>query len=192
MVLFMIIRRSKILVYNYRSCDGRALIVCSTDGYCSIITFKPDELGVPVQSTEVTSVNTTPVTAEVPTEKKKVMSAPPVMLDEETEDLKLVLEDTIDNVQHVPAEKNPAISEIIIDNKVENIGDKELEFPKISSDKTSADPEIVIENKDNSSEASINPKLESPKVRSDMTSPMKGTGRRVQLITLSSPKKKKA
>ena len=34
-------------IYFFRSKDGRILVVSSTDGYCSIVTFGPDELGRP-------------------------------------------------------------------------------------------------------------------------------------------------
>ena len=35
-----------LMVGIFRSADGRILVVASTDGYCSIITFDQAELGV--------------------------------------------------------------------------------------------------------------------------------------------------
>jgi chromatin assembly factor 1 subunit B len=147
-----------------RSCDGRALIISSTDGYCSIITFKPGELGVPVQNiTPAVANSTTPetnagVTISVPTVAVSTVVCP--VVDEETEDIKLILEDTIDNIQQV--------KEIVAQESVEKMDIDDNDKP------------------------SVDKKIESPKVKSDVGSPLRGTGRRVQLITLSSPKKKKA
>ena len=30
---------------HYRSCDGNMVVVSSTDGFCSVIKFTPDEIG---------------------------------------------------------------------------------------------------------------------------------------------------
>jgi chromatin assembly factor 1 subunit B len=30
------------------SCDGQALMISSTDGYCSVVMFEPHEIGVPI------------------------------------------------------------------------------------------------------------------------------------------------
>jgi hypothetical protein len=69
------------------SADGHSLLVCSTDGYISIISFDKGELGEvytkPVEVTEVVSENTRPVMPAaqqqvvVQNDAKDVVIAPP-------------------------------------------------------------------------------------------------------------------
>ena len=35
-----------ICVFIYRSSDGRVLVISSTDGYCSVVTFNEGEVGL--------------------------------------------------------------------------------------------------------------------------------------------------
>ena len=76
-----------------RSKDGQILVVTSTDGYCSLVAFDPDELGIPLSPSELPpamrshsdqhqSPSTTPVRANVEAEEIKKSSSiqqqPPV------------------------------------------------------------------------------------------------------------------
>ncbi len=58
------------------SADGRVLIVASTDGYCSVITFADQELGIPVDEILPVSLDSFPIpppppVKEKPTKEKK-------------------------------------------------------------------------------------------------------------------------
>jgi len=56
-----------------RSHDGQILVVSSTDGYCTLVTFSPDELGVTYVKPVVVEASTS--TAE---EKREVVLQPAV------------------------------------------------------------------------------------------------------------------
>ena len=43
------------------TCDGRCLVVCSTDGYVSVLSFEEGELGVLYKCPNVTTISITPV-----------------------------------------------------------------------------------------------------------------------------------
>ena len=61
---------SGLFFYHFRSTDGTTLVVSSTDGYCTIVTFDEGELGKPyvetsseqsAQSSEIRGDNTNTV-----------------------------------------------------------------------------------------------------------------------------------
>lgn len=100
--------------------DGQFLLVSSTDGYCTIITFDEGELGVPYidtvkELTEDKSVKSSP--SESPVSSR---SEDPVTMDTDSADLNLVLETSNDDIQNG---SSPAVKEIKTD-KSETLGDK--------------------------------------------------------------------
>lgn len=79
--------------------DGKFLLVSSTDGYCTIITFDDGELGVPYsepvkENSEDKSVKSSPSASPVSSR-----SEDPVLVDSDSADLNLVLETSTDDVQ---------------------------------------------------------------------------------------------
>lgn len=75
--------------------DGQFLIVSSTDGYCTIVTFDKEELGIPyIEPVKEIEKSSSPSASSVSSKSEE-----PVVMDTDSEDLKLVLETSIDDVQ---------------------------------------------------------------------------------------------
>lgn len=136
------------LSINIRSSNGRILVVSSTDGYCSIITFNEGELGEPYQ----------PVTSEAAPNSNLPSSFQTLLQGE-------ILQE---NVQSVNEDFHLAYEDTNMTLDVDRPTEKQPLQPAAATENKIAERSAL---------------LLSP--TSQMQSP-----RRVQLITLSSPKAK--
>ena len=70
----------RIIIYNYyihcvRSKDGSLLVISSTDGYCTVISFDNNELGIPFSTNgtlPVTDVPKTPPTNHTSNKPRRI------------------------------------------------------------------------------------------------------------------------
>lgn len=235
---------------NFRSSDGRILMVSSTDGYCSVITFSEGELGTvytgPKKRTESGNTKTSkdrPITAKKSSKTITEISLPisedanmpqeiktkSVCEDKLTSEAKLTPEDASKKVQSTATTETTEAPMDVDDFHLVyegTITEPVLETSSINTEKSTVKPvidslELPLEKTAPSAEAGkdfttpLESTVESPKKFDDscksfqetgLTSPVgasstgrnvtpgnssKKTPRRVQLITLSSPKSKK-
>lgn len=193
-------------------------MVSSTDGYCSIITFSPGELGVPyVPKEESAAESSVESTAEATKTATKLVSSNTM----ECEDVNGEISKQSDLVASIDLTKDEDDFEGIMKLDDENSFDKKPDAEKeINIQKDSSEPGVKPAEKDvspPSTETTLNGETSgnqcgSPDSKSD-ANPVKNCAtpssnvprieevitpgnsgkkaRRVQLITLSSPKSKK-
>lgn len=173
----------------FRSDDGRILIASSTDGYCSIIHFQKGELGQEYKkqndiSTKSDSINNFKQFTTSSFNIKNVSEKPAATADIDNSaidfDIKHEIKILNENSQNIKNENNKLLNHTIkqkkdLDNKMEI---EETEDIKLVYNEESTNEVIKV----NISQKDISQKSEVP-----LIVPSK-TPRRVQLITLSSPK----
>lgn len=174
----------------FRSDDGRILIASSTDGYCSIIHFQKGELGQEYKkqndiSTKSDSINNFKQFTTSSFNIKNVSEKPAATTDIDNSAIDFDIKHEIkkilnENSQNIKNENNKLLNHTIkqkkdLDNKMEI---EETEDIKLVYNEESTNEVIKV----NISQKDISQKSEVP-----LIVPSK-TPRRVQLITLSSPK----
>lgn len=174
----------------FRSDDGRILIASSTDGYCSIIHFQKGELGQEYKkqndiSTKSDSINNFKQFTTSSFNIKNVSEKPAATADIDNSAIDFDIKHEIkkilnENSQNIKNENNKLLNHTIkqkkdLDNKMEI---EETEDIKLVYNEESTNEVIKV----NISQKDISQKSEVP-----LIVPSK-TPRRVQLITLSSPK----
>lgn len=174
----------------FRSDDGRILIASSTDGYCSIIHFQKGELGQEYKkqndiSTKSDSINNFKQFTTSSFNIKNVSEKPVATADIDNSAIDFDIKHEIkkilnENSQNIKNENNKLLNHTIkqkkdLDNKMEI---EETEDIKLVYNEESTNEVIKV----NISQKDISQKSEVP-----LIIPSK-TPRRVQLITLSSPK----
>lgn len=215
----LILYISKNCFINFRltdltwSSDGQLLVVSSTDGYCSVIKFFDGELGIPIISdalsekpscdTEVSLHNKENINIKDTTPNKKLLTP-------KSKNASAKKNATLSS------KKNDADDVVVIDegameawsnkDQIESpVKGKIIETPVIKEDSLKVDPEsneIVIDEstediklvyEETETEPTKNAEKNSPGVpmEVDALKPPLKTPRRVNFITLSSPKNKK-
>lgn len=155
------------LIFFFRSSDGRLLIASSSDGYCSIINFEDGQLGeVYEKAPEITVETKKPDTKEDSNESKSSLPLP-------------FIEDA--NAVDIDISKSKADSE---SNEVMEV-DASKDVEETEDFRLVLEDTIVEDEKPNGK--STPPKTEKP-----APTKLAKTQRRVQLITISSPKRTKA
>ncbi|KAF4521085.1 hypothetical protein B566_EDAN010959 [Ephemera danica] len=180
------------------SSDGLFLMVSSTDGYCSIVTFVPGELGTPYLTNQQS-------TAEVSMECEALADSAG-----EEEEIRLVLEDTqMELTQPLNDTKleTEELAQPLQDTKLEKVEEK----PLVDEAKQKSEDEVLAEPLENTEDVKyLSPKkseqanvfltpvktnaVTTSTPRSGESTPgkdTKKTPKRATLITLSSPKSKK-
>lgn len=169
----------------------------SSDGYCSIIHFEEDELGKIYKIKDSVQENTTVNKTSKNSGKKSSNSIikdkndiPIFDVDDCAMDIELTKNDTIDaTANNRSEESNRQKSDKVMDSQ--NVrSENDLQIDKKSNEEETEDIKLVYD-EENSSDAS--------KTKTKSTSPTSDvapiichkTPRRVQLITLSSPKRLK-
>ncbi|XP_046392894.1 chromatin assembly factor 1 subunit B [Ischnura elegans] len=193
------------------SSDGRILVVSSTDGYCSAITFAEGELGIPYKGNNEAqnSMNSSPVSAKKPAREEKAQSEEQVsgvkQIPSATKGKyeKVLPENSDKKIKNVAKKSETSCEELrvnssdskgISNNKSEVVSEGK---PVMESTVNSANSMDTHESMNNSSPTKKTPeknKSESPMQVNGNKTPaqeQRKTPRRVQLITLSSPKSKK-
>ncbi|XP_011499835.1 PREDICTED: chromatin assembly factor 1 subunit B [Ceratosolen solmsi marchali] len=156
------------------SSDGRLLIASSSDGYCSIINFQEGQLGKIYKITEETCrVEAKDEVREDKNDKTLLTPAPFIELDVNAVDIDILQQKNIDN------DNNEKAGKMDVEN-TKNVQDTDEteDFQLVLED-------TVAEN------LKPNVKATPPKTEKPPTMISARTPRRVQLITLSSPKRTK-
>ncbi|XP_058788838.1 chromatin assembly factor 1 subunit B [Phymastichus coffea] len=181
------------------SSDGRLLVASSSDGYCSIIHFQVGELGE-IYEMAPKEVATKKSDVEDIKEKLKSTSTPFIELDANAVDMYILQKnsESIQKDETKPATSKENSDKVEVDDraKVENKPTRKLntlegEIRKNSSnfDETE-DFQLILEDTIAESEKP-NVKTTPSKNEKTSTTVLARTPRRVQLITLSSPRRAK-
>ncbi|XP_077276772.1 chromatin assembly factor 1, p105 subunit [Temnothorax americanus] len=181
------------------SSDGQILIACSSDGYCSIIHFEKGELGkiyktkVSVQgSAVVNKTSKSSVKKSSTSIIKDKSNVPTYDLDDCAMDIELVKSDTVEAMaSNRPEELNEQKSDKVVDNQdVRSENDLQIERRYKKSNEEETEDIKLVYNEESSDTSKTKTKNTPPK--SDVVPIIcHKTPRRVQLITLSSPKRLK-
>ncbi|KAK0091062.1 hypothetical protein PV326_003810 [Microctonus aethiopoides] len=194
------------------SMDGRILVVSSTDGYCSIIHFHDGELGTVYSANkpiEISKLNIDDNDEDKHIELKKTINKPYLFDIDNEAAMDVDAVTSLKNSGHSSISLTPVISELDPEqqrihgsdniNKNKNIENKIIENPEeitediklIYSEASNNECTPIIDKKDSVDEVTlVTAKSTSPKI--NLTSVLSAkTPRRVQLITLSSPKRTK-
>lgn len=180
---------------SYRSSDGQILIASSSDGYCSIIHFEEGELGKTYKIKDSVQKNTV-ATSKSSGKKssngiiKDKNDVPIFDVDDCAMDIELTKNDTIDmTANNRSEESNGQKSDKVMDNQ--NVrSENDLQIDKKSNEEETEDIKLVYD-EENSSDASKIKTKNSPPTSDVAPIICHKTPRRVQLITLSSPKRLK-
>lgn len=176
-----------------RSSDGKILIACSSDGYCSIIHFEESELGkiykkdsgsAIVKETSKSSDEKSSKTTKTIENKNNV---PIFDVDDCAMDIELIKSDIIDVVANNRSEEldKQKSDKATSNQNIRLEGD--LQVDKKLNEEETEDIKLVY-NEENSSDTS-KPKTKNTPPKSDAVPIIcNKTPRRVKLITLSSPK----
>ncbi|XP_071440014.1 chromatin assembly factor 1 subunit B [Hetaerina americana] len=203
------------------SSDGRILVVSSTDGYCSVITFTEGELGIPYKPKDETQndISRSPLTTKNPAKEEKVSEELPTAMKQSSISVKGKSEEISSdgaeikkkngNKNHkrhseeeVAKKLNESEGSVDVKSKVGGeINPQETSVNsspmtgKLKPSVSELDSKDSRESINNSSPIKLTPeKNESPMLTNGNKTPaqeQRKTPRRVQLITLSSPKSKK-
>ncbi|XP_011865116.1 PREDICTED: chromatin assembly factor 1 subunit B [Vollenhovia emeryi] len=179
------------------SSDGQILIASSSDGYCSIIHFEEGELGkiykTKVSVQESATVNKTSKSSSKKSSKSVIErkdNVPTFDVDDCAMDIELVKSGTIDTAASNRSEEpNGCKSDSVMDS--ENVRpENDLQVDKKLNEEETEDIKLIYD-EENSSD-STKTKTRNTPPRSDVAPIIcNKTPRRVQLITLSSPKRLK-
>lgn len=184
------------LLISYRSSDGQILIASSSDGYCSIIHFEEGELGKIYKIKDSVQKNTVVNGTSKSSGKKssngiiKNKNNIPIFdADDCAMDIELIKNDTIDTTTNNRSEEsNGQKSDKVMDSQ--NVrSENDLQIDKKLNEEETEDIKLVYDEENSSDASKTKTKNTSPK--SDVAPIIQKTPRRVQLITLSSPKRLK-
>jgi len=161
---------------QFRSSDGRILVVSSTDGYCSIVTFSPEELGRPYTGPSQSEV------AQAEAEAVAAFSQPNLPPSIKTLLQGEILQDSVQQQSQSGNDTGPSEDFSLTYEDTHMTLDEEPS-PQPSSRPPVVPPPVTCSQKSNPPSSVAMLSGGSPGLRS--------SPRRVQLITISSPKQAK-
>lgn len=183
-------------VFSYRSSDGQILIVSSSDGYCTIIHFEEGELGKIYKMKKSVQGNTIVKETSKGSGKKSsnntirdTNSVPTFDVDDCAMDIELVKSDTKDATANNRSEELNGERSEQVTSKQDIRSENDLQIDKKSNEEETEDIKLVYE--ENSNDVAKTKARDTPP-KSDVAPVIcQKAPRRVQLITLSSPKRLK-